>query len=384
MKTSRHRVSALCAQRMASMSYDPAFKSRIQEIFARRVAAYSNNLGLECELTTRCLNNCSYCGADIFEQQGEVDFGVLTGHLKAYAAHAQETGANFVASLVGGDAFLYTRFDELLTFLAENDIRYLVKCNASTLTRKRAERLKETGCTVLKMTFYGEAQVHNAHRGLDTLKLLEERSKMARSLGLPVVWHLSVGKENLESVRRSLPYIRSLNLDGVVEGRVGKIGRLAEEADFADLTSLEWRGFLLELLHFYYRYGTEGFNLGFRDKLWIPLLVEEGLLDLAPLRGTGIRMGCDLFANAATVDFRGYLKGCGLLEAAQKNVIFHPAAQKRAVFLSKDTATLKEGSVCASCIYHDFCRGCRAIALAHSGDASAQDPHCWLGRPEAI
>lgn len=373
-------ASTLRGKRVDSAPYDLAFKAHIQNIFAQRAASYANMISLECELTTRCLNDCSYCGADIYEQQGEVDFGVLTGHLKAYAAHARETGLNFVVSLVGGDPFLYTRFDELLVFLAENNIRYFVKCNASTLTRKRAARLKETGCLSLKMTFYGEAPVHDAHRGLDTLKLLEERSKMARSLGLPVVWHLSVGKENLESVRRSLPYIHSLHLDGVAEGRVGQLGRLAEDADFEDLTPQEWRGFLLDLLHYYYRHRADGFNLAFRDKLWVPLLVEEGLLDLEPLRGKGIRLGCDLFANGATVDFRGYLKGCGLLESAEKQVVFHPGMAQRAVYLSRETAALQEGSVCATCHYHDFCRGCRALALAHTGDVNAQDPHCWLNR----
>lgn len=345
------------------------------------MGAYPKALALECELTTRCLNNCSYCGADIYAQQGELDFDVLCGHLQAYAAHARENGLDLMVSLVGGDPFLYTHFDALLTYLAENKISYLVKGNASTMTQKRAMRLKETGCACIKLTFYGEQSVHDAHRGLDTLKLLEERSKMARALGLPVVWHLSVGKENLESVRHALPYIHSLKIDAVVEGRVGKLGRLADDTDFEDLMPHEWRGFLLDLLHFYEHHRSEGFNLGFRDKLWVPLLVEEGLLDLEPLRGNGIRLGCDLFANSATVDFRGYLKGCGLLESAEKQVVFHPGKEKRHVYLSHETANLRQGSVCAMCTYHDFCRGCRAMALAHTGDANAQDPQCWLHRP---
>lgn len=363
------------------MSYDPAFKSHIQDLFAYRISFFQKTLSLECELTTRCLNNCSYCGADIYAQQGELDFGVLRGHLQAYSAHARESGMELMVSLVGGDPFLYTHFDALLTYLSENGISYLVKGNASTLTRKRAMRLKKTGCSYIKLTFYGEQAMHDAHRGLDTLQLLEERSKLAQSIGLPVVWHMSVGKENLESVRRSFSRIHSLKIDGISEGRIGRIGQLADDADFEELTPLEWRGFLLDLLHFRYRHQGEGFNLVFRDKLWVPLLVEEGLLDLSPFHGKGIRLGCDLFANGATVDFRGYLKGCGLLESAGKQVVFYPGEEKRPIYLSGETAMLGKGTVCAMCSYHDFCRGCRAMALGHAGDVNAQDPHCWLHRP---
>lgn len=356
-----------------------ALKSAIQNIFAQRINAYAQSLTLECELTTRCLNNCSYCGADIREQQGEVDFDVLAGHLQAYAGHARAQGLNFGVILVGGDPALYSRFDELLTYLAVNGIRYFVKGNASTLSQKRAARLRETGCEGIKLTCYGEAEMHNAHRGLDTFKLLVERTNLARAHGLPVAWHLSVGKENLASVRRLLPFIASIHLAAVTEGRIGRFGRLAGDADFVDLTPQEWRDFLLELLHFHQR--NPGFNLAYRDKLWVPLLVEEGLLDLEPFRGQGIRLGCDLFSAMATVDFRGYLKGCGLIESTAKQVVFRPGAEKRAVYLARDSARIEEGSTCAVCTYRDFCRGCRAITLAHTGNVHDQDPQCWMNRP---
>ena len=374
-------IKAPSRQRRLS-PYDDDFRVRIQDIFAQRIAAFSRSVMLECELTTRCLNDCSYCGADIREQQGEVDFGVLTGHLTAYAAHAEEKGSEFMVSLVGGDPVLYSQFDALLTFLAERGLRYIVKGNASTLSRKRAERLQVTGCVGLKLTCYGDEEMHNAHRGLDTFRLLADRTNLARSLGLPVVWHLSVGKENLDAMRRALPVIRDMNLEGISEGRIGKIGRLADAGDYDEMTPQAWREFLLDLLHFYHQHRFAGFNLGFRDKLWVPLLVEEGLLDLAPFRGQGIRLGCDLYSDMATVDFRGYLKGCGLIESAQKQVVFHPAAEKRTVYLASETTTLNPDSVCAACDYRDFCRGCRAITLASTGDMNAQDPQCWVNRLE--
>jgi radical SAM protein with 4Fe4S-binding SPASM domain len=36
------------------------------------------------------------------------------------------------------------------------------------------------------------------------------------------------------------------------------------------------------------------------------------------------------------------------------------------------------GGHCASCEYLPVCRGCRAMALAVTGDWLAQDPQCWL------
>ncbi|CAK0762116.1 hypothetical protein CCP3SC15_2820002 [Gammaproteobacteria bacterium] len=360
------------------MPYDQAYQAHIQHLFAQRIAAYPKSVLLECELTTRCLNNCSYCGADIREEKGEVDLDLLSRHLRAYAAYAKEKGSDLRVILVGGDPVLHGRFDELLGFLAANGIRYGVKGNASTLSRKRLERLKETGCMGVKLTCYGEAEVHDAHRGFDTFNLLVTRSRLARALGLAVIWHLSVSKENLDSLRRLPPFLHAMNLNAITEGRVGKLGRLAKDATFTDITYQEWRDFLLDLLHFHHRHWRQGFTLAFRDKLWVPLLVEEGLLDLEPFRGNGIRLGCDLAGDMATVDFRGYLKSCGLLEAVSK---WYFTLGERTVFLAKETMGSTTGAACSRCLYHDFCRGCRAITLANTGRIDEQDPHCWVNRP---
>jgi radical SAM protein with 4Fe4S-binding SPASM domain len=362
------------------MPYHPAVKPHIQAIFAQKIEFYRRAAFLECELTTRCLNNCSYCGADIFGEQGEVDFDVLTGHLRSYARHARDHDLSLTVSLVGGDPLLYSRLEDLLRFLEEDHFAFFVKANASTLSQQRIEQLAAAGSQGVKLTCYGEPEVHDRHRGLDTYEWLVKRTAAARAAGLKVAWQLSVAKENLDSMRRLLPALAKLALDGIAEGRVGRIGRLAGDQDFADMTPAEWRAFLLDLLHAYLQHGPATFPLGFRDKLWVPLLVEEGLLDLEPFKGGGIQLGCDLFGYLATVDFRGYLKGCGLIESVGQRATFHPPRERGAVYFARDNMHLAADSVCVACQFADFCRGCRAMAHAHTGDPDGQDPHCWLQR----
>lgn len=368
------------------MQYSESFKNYVQTVIGQKISSFNKVVNLECSLTTECLNDCSYCAADIRGEQGEIDFDVLIKHIENYKSYAELNRSKFLVALVGADNFLYSKFNELVEYLGQHKIKYYVKGNASTLTKVRALKLKETGCLMIRLTVYGEPEIHNANRGLDTFDLLVERTLMTKEIGLPVLWHLSVGAENIESMKRLIPFVQSLGLDGVTEGRIARAGAAADHK-FTDLTPSQWKEFLLYVLQYYYNKDEPNkFNIQFRDKLWIPLLVEEGLLDLSKFENNTFRCGCDTVTDLATIDFRGYIKGCALFESCAQaatpgtNVIkFIPNNEKK-VFVAKENATQLNNSFCSKCDYFNFCRGCRAITLANTGDLNAQDPQCWIMR----
>lgn len=366
------------------MIYPDWIRAYIQEIFESSAKHRDETVSLGLQLTTKCMNDCSYCGADRHDRTTEIDFNILKSHITRYKAYADKIGKGFSVSLDGADNFLYSHFDDLVQWLFGNNIPYYAKCNASTLTSARAERLLETGCDYVRFTVCGDADTHNMLRGLDTYEMVCKKTKMANVIGLPVVWNLTVGDDNINAIYRVLKDVSSMGLDGLMENRMYRAGN-ANNDTYKELHPLEWRAFLKTLLDIWILLGDEKFPLEFRDTLWVPLLVEEGLLDLSKFPKNENSLGCGLDTHYACVSVDGHIKGCLTLEAAAKevesrqNIIKFYPSDKTSLFFTKDISYARF-SKCKDCMYHRFCRGCAAVTLANTGDINNQDPQCWVTR----
>lgn len=367
-----------------SNNYTYEIKQHIQEIFDMLANERDKTVSLGLQLTTKCMNDCSYCGSDRHDRVTEINFDLLKSYIVLYKNHAIKLGKNFSVGLDGADNFLYSHFDELVQWLFDNNIVYYIKCNASTLTKDRADRLLATNCDYILITVCGDSKVHDSLRGLDTYDMVCKKTKMAVGKGLKVVWNLTVGSFNIVSIYSILKEIPSMGLDGFSENRLCRSG-LANNTGFKELSPIEWRAFLKTLLALWILIGDDRFPLEFRDTLWVPLLVEEGLLDLSKFQDKGNSLGCDLDTNYACVSVDGHIKGCLTLEAAAKevnarrNIIKFFPSDKASLFFTSDIQHAPF-SVCKECDYYRFCRGCAAITLANTGNINNQDPQCWVGR----
>lgn len=363
--------------------YPTHIKEFIQTLFESIAAQHGNTVSLGLQLTTKCMNDCSYCGADRHDRVTEIDFDLLKSHIIRYKEYATKMQKEFLVGLDGADNFLYSHFDELIQWLFDNNIAYFAKCNASTLTEARATRLLETKCKYVRLTVCGTSDKHNALRGLDTYDIVVKKTKMAADKGLAVIWNLTVGADNLASIFQVLKDIPSMQLSGLMENRIYKAGN-ANQSTYAELQPLEWRRFLQTMLNNWIAVGDEKFPLQFRDSLWVPFLVEEGLLDISNFANNENSFGCGLDAHYACIAVDGHIKGCLTLEAAAKEV---NSQQHIIKFVPNDNSTLfftkdikYEYSHCKRCEYYRFCRGCAAVTLANTGNINNQDPQCWVGR----
>ncbi len=149
-----------------------------------------------------------------------------------------------------GDPLLYSQFNALVLWLNKHGISFIIKANPSTMTRDRAILLKENGCQAVRFTLFGNRTTHNAHRGLDTIEELENKTRMLKTLGMPVMWNLTLGKVNLDQTLDALPFILSVKPNGISIGRLARLGRLGHQEEFTDLTPEEYRSFLLRILEF--------------------------------------------------------------------------------------------------------------------------------------
>lgn len=361
--------------------YPYDIKDHIQEMFEISARHRDDDVSLGLQLTTKCMNDCSYCGADRHDRVTEVDFDLLKAHITKYKDHATKIGKGFSVSLDGADNFLYSHFDDLIQWLFEHNIPYFAKCNASTLTLARADRLLETGCEYIRLTVCGDADAHDALRGLDTYEMVCKKTKMATTIGLPVVWNLTVGTDNIDAIYRVLKDVPDMKLCGLMENRMYRAGNANSET-YKELSPQEWRTFLMTLLRVWVLLGDEKFPLEFRDTLWVPLLVEEGLLDLSVFPEKGNSLGCGLDTHYACISVDGHVKGCLTLEAVAKevdsrqNIIKFYPSDKTSLFFTKDIGY--NYGHCRECKYYQFCRGCAAITLGSTGSINNQDPQCWV------
>jgi radical SAM protein with 4Fe4S-binding SPASM domain len=359
------------------MTDTQAFKDHITENFRERMAGDSAIFCLDLELTSRCENGCPYCGAFAGGGVHDIDYERLQRFLKTAGDHLPQSCTNLLVTLCGGDPLLYPLFGNLVMLLHRLDIPFLVKGNASTITADKADFLQRHGCAAVKMTLFGNKKTHNLNRGKDTLDVLTSKTKLLQSCGIPVIWHLSICPENLDETLDMLPFIREQKPDGVTIGRLARIGRMDQNVAYSDFTPDTYRKFLLAVLDFYRRHYKDGFNLQFREKLWVPLLVEEGLLEQPPEGSERLVCGCDAYGPGFTVSNREEILLCGLMPTHTIGTLTELTdnPERMATHATLDPT---QPATCHDCRFTPVCRGCRAIALAHSGNLYDKDPQCWV------
>ena len=359
------------------MKYTRAFKELITQTFQERMADTSADFCLDLELTSRCKNGCPYCGAFAGGGIHDIDYERLQRFLKQAGDHLPEPCTDLFVTLCGGDPLLYPFFGNLVMLLDRLDIPFMIKGNASTITVDRADFLQHHGCAVVKMTLFGNEKTHNRNRGKDTLEVLTARTRLLQSHDISVIWHLSICPENLVETLDMLPFILAEKPDGITIGRLARIGRMAGNAAFSEFTPDTYRDFLLAVLDFYSRHHANGFNLQFREKLWVPLLVEEGLLDVPPESVEKLVCGCDAYGPGFTVNNREEILLCGLMPTHTIGTLTELTdnPERMAAHATLDPT---QPSACHDCRFTAVCRGCRAIALAASGGLYDKDPQCWV------
>jgi radical SAM protein with 4Fe4S-binding SPASM domain len=282
-------------------------------------------------------------------------------------------------SLSGGDPLLYSRYQELVDFLVEQKFPFCLKANPSSLSENDADFLKGSTCQMVKMTFMGSRILHDRYRGIDTYETLVEKTRLLQNNTIPVVWHYSVGKFNAFPLRQILDSVLTARPDGFAIGRIARIGKLQHDrGSFEEFSPQEYRAFLNSILVFFYNNKKQGFNLMFREKLWVPLLCELGLLDIERWPQDGKpALGCDAYCRLITLRYTGDLLPCGLLPSLRCGSIHANKAAIQEAIASK-SLDLRSSSPCHSCSYGSFCRGCRGIACGMGGDPYTKDPQCWV------
>ena len=355
------------------LTNDLKFKAHLNKLFLDKTLDYKRKNILEIELTSRCSIGCFYCGATTDSKPVFLDFDTVCNTIHHFYHSRISRSIIPHVSFTGGDPLEYPHFEKLMAHLKQQGIRFSLKLNPSTLSGPIHKMISDAGCENVKLTFMGLTS-QAKYRKKDTLEKLCDATARLSADNIPVVWHFSLGEFNRDDLLGSLDFVLENKATAVSIGRLARVGKLTDANYPMDILPGSFKEFLKQVLLFYYNHKRHGFNLVFKDKLWVPFLCEEGLLTESDFLKPGIRLGCDAGERLLVLTYAGDLIGCGLLPEP----VLSRTDDKGFVDVIRSEAEKfvpPEDDPCRPCKYLNLCRGCRGVA---GGSSTGKDPQCWL------
>jgi radical SAM protein with 4Fe4S-binding SPASM domain len=333
-------------------------------------------VGLIWEITRGCNLKCKHC----FSDSGRTDAKeLMTEEIKA-AIDLFADQKVFYINLTGGEPLLRSDLFEILHYASSKKISIDLSTNGYLVTAKTVALLQETNVFQVQLSIDGIGDMHDRFRGvkgsfqraLDAIKLLKQAN-------FGVIISTTVNKTNIAQISRLI----DLSLD--VGASVFKTtlfiptGRGKSSQHELSLDSDDVRR--LALLMAAKEEEVSGQLVLKKDGFYPWLLEENHLPDPAWLRAQNV--GCAAGTSSLFITADGNVVPCPFLRHL---VIGNLRRDDFSKLWDSDALnvfrTLKPGDLkgkCSQCEYlgKQCYGGCRAAALAYSGDLYGEDPLCW-------
>jgi radical SAM protein with 4Fe4S-binding SPASM domain len=331
------------------------------------------------EATAACNLACAHCRASAGEgpEAGELETHEVKVLIDDLAGMQRGTLAPLVFIISGGEPLLRPDVFEVAAYAAGAGLRPVLGTNGTLLSQVAVRRLAQAGVRGVSVSLDGhDAPSHDTFRAVDgafdaAVRGLQE----ARREGLPVRVSTTVTRRNMDL----LPDILSLAAGlGAATWDLFMLVPTGRGVSEAPLTAEEYEKVLTWVADI-------------SAQAPVPVKVTCGphyarvWRQRRPDRRPGAHPpgGCLAGSGFCFVSRTGEVTPCGYLPVAAGNVRDRPFSEiyaRSEVLLSlRDPARL--GGKCGRCEFRAVCRGCRARALAASGDYLAEEPLCrWEPR----
>jgi len=336
---------------------------------------------IQWHLTERCNLRCRHC-YQTGVTSGELSLGeireVLTEVSEMIAAWSDSYGLAFSPSfnVTGGEPFLRDDLFEVLAAMTGSGFGVYLLSNGTLVDRERAERLAGLGVRGVQISIEGPAEVHDGIRGKGSFAASRRGIGDLLAAGLQVTLNATLSELNCADFHEMVGIATELGAQRLGFSRLVPSGRgagLVERMLAPERIRRTYES-ILDL-------GNDNLKIVTGDPVASQMRGEDDPEDLGPV-ATG---GCAAGISGLTILPDGTVTPCRRLPLPLGNVRHDSLREIWAG--SKILERLRDRGQyrgkCGACPKWAHCRGCRAIAYAHSqlhgrDDYLADDPQCFL------
>jgi len=347
-------------QKNSIRSYEPA-----EEISPK------DDFYFQWHITERCNQRCAHCYHDRYLGERELDEPALHEVANQMLAAVEKWGRVASFSLTGGEPFLRKR--ELFSIAKSLDDRgtvgyYDILTNGSLIDREAlAELLCLKKLRRVQLSIEGaSSETNDKVRGKGSFAATLGAIQRLKEAGLVVSVMTTLTKVNAHEIPALIDLLEGHGVDALAVERFVPEGQGKNMLDQA-LTKEAIKD-VFKTIH----------QAG-RLPRPMRMLMYRPLFCLLDQEDSTVGARCSVGTNALTVMHDGTVFPCRRLPIPLGNIL-HDGLYKiwydsPVLWAIRNPQNLK--GKCGRCDLVSLCRGCRAVAYAHSGDYLAEDPQCW-------
>jgi radical SAM protein with 4Fe4S-binding SPASM domain len=336
-------------------------------------------------ITRACNLRCRHC-YEFAENAGPDEMN--TAHALATVDAMEDAGVAYIA-ISGGEPLMRKDLFTISDRIKEKGMGFSIATNGTLLTRENVKKLVDADCLYAQISLDGStAASHNWFRGKDSFERTIAGIKNSVEGGLPVGISMTVTRHNYSEVPDAIDLAERLGASTFMHYNFIPTGRGKDISDL-DITPLQREQLLtfmakragkrkISLLSTAPQYG----RVCAENESLVMAMTHFGCTD-AEMDGR-IRFlaefigGCGTGRLYCAMEPNGDIKPCVFIPEILGNIqdenlldMWHHSE-----YLKKLRRREDFNGNCGSCGNRNICGGCRARALAYSGDIQASDPGC--------
>lgn len=333
-------------------------------------------------LTRRCNLACGHCYLDAGQRGEPEGNGIATEEALRIVGELAVSAPGAMVILTGGEPLLRKDLETLVTACAERDLMPVIGTNGTILNANRARSLVTAGARGVGISIDSvDPEFHDTLRGKQgAWRGALDGIAAARAVGLPVLMQSTLFEQNRREIDRLADLARDLGAVALNFFFLVCTGRGSNQTDI----SADSYDFALSRI------------LALQDRYADIIIRARCAPYLRRLMGLHAGEGAGAFADFSSACLAGksYVRitpeggvtPCPYIPleigSVRENPLAAILAESSIIRRLRDD---KPAGKCGRCEFGLSCGGCRARALAASGNLMAEDPKCgYIPAPDAV
>lgn len=343
-----------------------------------------STFSLQWHITKKCDMDCKICyiPSELKKTSSKNDLSLeesldVIDQLKEFSVN---NGFKPNIVFTGGHPLLDKKFEKLLEYSAENDVRTMVLGNPTFLGERIIQKMIDLNVASYQISFDGMEKKHDEIRGKGAFKKASDGVEKLSKHGINVVVMSTVTKDNQYEIMQVPKHVLDLGAKKFDYARLVPTGNGVEMKDLV-FKPKEYKAFMQNMYDVYQGLISKGYpqeSFGIKDHLWTLFFYEKGLYKPADREKGIVVDGCSVGVSGFCMDSDGDLYGCRRIDEVNDNI--KNTNVKDFFFNNKDMNKYREIenlTACKDCELLYDCRGCPAVAKNYSGNFFDKDPQCW-------